>query len=116
MEALMNELLLSMEAQINKPLDSDDLAHEILATTAKVLYVDVEDILSVSHQRDISDARKIAIYLISEYTNMPYRMIGELFGGRDHSTISYNRYGAEDLMFDKRFLRKLTEVKQQLGL
>lgn len=116
MEALMNELALCMEAMKPQALDSCDLATEILTTTGKVLHINEEEIKSLSHNREISDARKIAVYLMVEHTVLPYRLIGELIGYRDHSTIHYNYHSAQDLMRDKRFLRKLEAVKQHLGL
>lgn len=116
MEAAMNELLLCMEAIKPRALDSCDLATEILITTANVLHIEEEEIRSLSRSREISDARKIAIYLMVDHTVLPYRLIGELVGDRDHSTVNYNYYGAEDLMRDKRFLRKFAAVKKQLGL
>ena len=37
----------------------------------------------------VSNARKIAIYVVREITQMPLASIGVEFGGRDHSTIVY---------------------------
>ncbi|MBY0377487.1 MAG: hypothetical protein K2Q33_02850 [Gammaproteobacteria bacterium] len=116
MEELTKELLLCMEAIKIKAFDSSELATEILETTSKVLEIDEEDIKSQSHNREICDARKIAINLIVEHTILPYRSIGLLIGDRDHSTIHYNYSTAEELKQDKRFLRKFNAVKQQLGL
>jgi chromosomal replication initiator protein len=35
-------------------------------------------------------ARKVAIYVVREITQMPLASIGTEFGGRDHSTIVYS--------------------------
>ena len=35
-------------------------------------------------------ARKVAIYVVREITQMPLATIGTEFGGRDHSTIVYS--------------------------
>ena len=42
-------------------------------------------------QRDknIKNARQIAIFAVRDITNMSMNLIGEEFGGRDHSTIVY---------------------------
>lgn len=50
------------------------------------------DLESKKRNQSISFPRQIAIYLIRENTNSSYPQIGEMFGGRNHSTIlhSYN--------------------------
>lgn len=48
-----------------------------------------EDIRSNKRASQISTARKVAIYVVREVTEMPLASIGMEFGGRDHSTIVY---------------------------
>ena len=48
-----------------------------------------DDIRSAKRDSNISNARQIAIYAVREITNMSMNLIGEEFGGRDHSTIVY---------------------------
>lgn len=48
-----------------------------------------EDIRSSKRNSNISNARQIAIYAVRDITNMSMNLIGEEFGGRDHSTIVY---------------------------
>ena len=48
-----------------------------------------DDIRSSKRNSNVSNARKIAIYAVREITNMSMNLIGEEFGGRDHSTIVY---------------------------
>jgi len=48
-----------------------------------------DDIKSAKRNSNISNARQIAIYAVREITNMSMNLIGEEFGGRDHSTIVY---------------------------
>ena len=48
-----------------------------------------DDIRSAKRNSNISNARQIAIYAVREITNMSMNLIGEEFGGRDHSTIVY---------------------------
>ena len=48
-----------------------------------------DDIRSSKRNSNISNARQIAIYAVREITNMSMNLIGEEFGGRDHSTIVY---------------------------
>ena len=48
-----------------------------------------DDIRSSKRNSTISNARQISIYAVRDITNMSMNLIGEEFGGRDHSTIVY---------------------------
>ena len=48
-----------------------------------------DDIRSSKRNSNISNARQIAIFAVRDITNMSMNLIGEEFGGRDHSTIVY---------------------------
>lgn len=61
----------------------------IIQEVSNLYGVSPEDIRSSKRAQQISNARKIAIYLVREITNMPLNSIGEEFGGRDHSTVVY---------------------------
>lgn len=51
--------------------------------------VSVEDLYSKKRRANIFHARKIALYMIREITNISYEMIGENFK-MHHSTVIYN--------------------------
>ncbi len=59
----------------------------ILQTVCSHFHLSLELLASPSRARDITYARHIAIYLLRQYTQRPLAEIGQLFGGRDHSTI-----------------------------
>lgn len=63
---------------------------KIIAEVANVYGVSPEDIRSTKRASAVSNARKIAIYVVREITQMPLASIGVEFGGRDHSTIVYS--------------------------
>jgi chromosomal replication initiator protein len=48
-----------------------------------------DDLVSPSRSRPLTNARHIAMYLIRECTGLSLVKIGEIFGGRDHSTALY---------------------------
>ena len=62
---------------------------KIIAEVANVYGVSPDDIRSNKRSSQISNARKVAIYVVREITQMPLASIGMEFGGRDHSTIVY---------------------------
>ncbi len=48
------------------------------------------DLEGGTHARNVAYPRQIAIYLVRELTDYSFPKIGEVFGGRDHSTILYS--------------------------
>jgi chromosomal replication initiator protein len=58
----------------------------ILEETAKYFSLSTGDLLSKSRSRPLTTARHVAMYLVRECTGLSLIKIGELFGGRDHST------------------------------
>lgn len=85
---------ISMAQSVIRDILTDDqpipiTVEKIIAEVANVYGVTPEDIRSNKRASQISTARKIAIYLVREITEMPLASIGMEFGGRDHSTIVY---------------------------
>ena len=68
-----------------------------------------------SRSRTASNARKIAIYLIRTMTNLSQDEIGQLFDGRDHSTILYSTRQVESqIERDPRFAETVRQMKTNL--
>lgn len=63
---------------------------KIISEVSAVYGVSPEDLRSNKRSSQISIARKVAIYVVREITQMPLASIGTEFGGRDHSTIVYS--------------------------
>lgn len=63
---------------------------KIISEVSEVYGVSADDIRSNKRSAQISIARKVAIYVVREITQMPLASIGTEFGGRDHSTIIYS--------------------------
>jgi chromosomal replication initiator protein len=78
-EQALEDLLPQTEAEIPPAL--------ILEETARYFGLAVDDLVSPSRSRPLTTARHVAMYLLRECTAMSYVRIGELFGGRDHSTV-----------------------------
>lgn len=81
----------------------------IITQVANIYGVSVEDIRSTKRSAQISTARKIAIYVIREITEMPLSSIGEEFGGRDHSTIVYSIKHVEDSIKKDTHLKEIID-------
>jgi len=80
----------------------------IQKTVADYYKIKVADMYSKKRPANIARPRQIAMYLAKELTQKSLPEIGDLFGGRDHTTVLHavRKIGAER--------QQLTEVNQQL--
>jgi chromosomal replication initiator protein len=68
-----------------------------------------------NRQRVISLPRQVAMYLSKRYTNSSYPVLGEKFGGRDHTTVlAACRKITEHLETDKTLLAAVQHLEKQL--
>ena len=58
----------------------------------------VEKLQGKTRKRSIVIARQLSMYLAKNMTNKSLKVIGENFGGRDHSTVIYSCKSVKDLM------------------
>lgn len=61
----------------------------IVDETASYFGLSRQDLTSPNRSRPLTNARHIAMYLVRECTGQTLVKIGEIFGGRDHSTALY---------------------------
>ena len=85
---------LSMAQSVIRDILTDEqptpvTVENIIQEVSNLYGVTAEDIRSKKRSQQISNARKVAIYLVHEITQMTLASIGEEFGNRDHSTIVY---------------------------
>jgi chromosomal replication initiator protein len=75
----------------------------IFAETAAYFGVSTDDLRSQNRSRPIVQARQIAMYLVRDLTDLSLPKIGEVFGGRDHTTV---------LHACQKVVRQLSEKRQ----
>ena len=71
---------------------------EIQGVVCRKLAVKTADLQSKGRTKSLSKARQIGIYLARTMTNASQTDIGNAFGGRDHSTVSYAIDTMKDLL------------------
>ena len=77
-ERALQDLIPQTENEIPPPLIMEETAQYFSLTTG--------DLVSKSRSRPLTHARHIAMYLMRECTGLSLVKIGEIFGGRDHTT------------------------------
>jgi chromosomal replication initiator protein len=74
----------------------------ILAEAAAYFGVTVDDLRSQNRSRPLVQARQIAMYLVRDLTDLSLPKIGEVFGGRDHTTVLHAMTKVKGLLSEKR--------------
>ncbi len=82
---------------------------KIIEEVARSYGVTAAEIRSARRSAKISTARQVAVYVVREITQMSMVAIGEEFGGRDHSTISYGLQQIEKNMQTDSHLKAMVE-------
>ncbi|MBK7231502.1 MAG: chromosomal replication initiator protein DnaA [Saprospiraceae bacterium] len=69
--------------------------------------IPVNSMLGKGRQRNIVQARQLAMYYSKKMTKKPLASIGSAFGGRDHSTVIYSCEAVENLMDTDKLFEEL---------
>jgi len=97
----------------NKPLTIDDILEKVCGHYG----VEQKSIFTRSRKRDLVIVRQVSMYLAQKYTNMPAGRIGQLIGGRDHSTVIHSCSAIEQrLKVDKSFMAELNSIENSFRL
>ncbi|MBI2593980.1 chromosomal replication initiator protein DnaA [Candidatus Daviesbacteria bacterium] len=90
--------------------------NQIIESVNKYFKISLDQITGPRRQKELVLPRQIAMFLIYEECKTPFEKIGEILGGRDHTTIMH---GVEKIRLaigrDREIQRLVIEVKQQLG-
>ena len=74
------------------------------------------DLAGPRRNKELVLPRQLAMYLLYTECKVPYEKIGELLGGRDHTTIMHGVNKMEGVINrDREIQRMLIELKQTLG-
>lgn len=108
-------LTLDLAKEALRPLEgpesSGDISAEaIIAVVGEYFGVSRDEIVSKTRTRHIVHARQIAQYLCRELTTMSLPKLGEIFGGRDHTTVLHSERRVRKLMGTERVV--FTQVQE----
>lgn len=92
-----------------------DKAKEITKVVCTYFGITPAEIINQCRKRELVVARQISIFYIKDKTNLSLKAIGQLFDGRDHSTVIYAINTVEDLRdTDRRFAATLVAIGKLL--
>ena len=90
-------------------------AERIRSVVADHWNVREEALSSKRRTKDLTVPRQVAMYLIKDLLDYPLVQIGQLFGGRDHSTVIHSIRKVEETMAsDSSFRRSIESVRDEL--
>jgi chromosomal replication initiator protein len=108
-QTVLRDIVDQDDANVVSPTD-------IITATAGYFKLSVDDLYGSSRSQAVAQARQIAMYLCRERTSLSLPKIGQLFGGRDHTTVMYAYKKISDLMKERRSIyNHVTDITAQLG-
>lgn len=110
---LAEEILKDMIPPKNQKIISVDLIQKIVAEQYKMT---TQEFKLKKRTRSVSFPRQIAMYLCRELTDLSLPQIGEVFGGRDHTTVMHahdkiNQMRKSDPFIEKSISEIITKIK-----
>ncbi|MBI5156016.1 chromosomal replication initiator protein DnaA [Candidatus Peregrinibacteria bacterium] len=97
------------------PLKRKASFQDLMEAVSRYYSVSMQDIVGASRVREILLPRQIAMYLAKKYQPLSYVRIGELFSGRDHTTVMNAVQKIERKMHnDSQLLREVRALEKEL--
>ncbi len=110
---LTKDVIRNFVTQINQEITLDFIKNLV----AEHFDVPVEKLGGKTRKRQFVIARQLSMYLAKNLTDKSLKNIGEMFGGRDHSTVIYSVKTVQDLMeTDLVFKDTVAELEKKIRL
>lgn len=82
-----------------KPKQIRDNHEFIIKTVLEYFrFTDIKDIAIKSRKRKFVYPRQVCMYLLCKYSKLTLETIGDMFGGRDHTTVMHAKDAIQDLI------------------
>ncbi len=87
----------------------------VIDAVARFFNLSVEKLLSADRSRNVALPRQLAMYILREDVKVSLPQIGEVIGGRDHTTVMHGIKKIESgIKTDDHMQRQLMQIRQQL--
>ena len=97
------------------PQGMDLKPDDVLDAVSRAFGVSNDRLIGRERTREVALPRQIAMYLLREEGGISLPQIGEMIGGRDHTTVIYACDKVNDLMeTDDRLRRQVLKIREQL--
>lgn len=88
---------------------------EVLKKVADFYELRTQDLKGSRRLREIVYPRQVSVYLLREEMALPYKRIGEILGGRDHSTIMHDYKKIDkEILNNEMMSREIKNIKDKL--
>ena len=92
-----------------------DKGTKIIETVAKYFNITPAELTGKKRTHEIAEARMIAAYIMTERLDLPLINIGEMLGGRDHTTVIYSRDKiAAEMKRNKKLKTAVADLTEQI--
>jgi chromosomal replication initiator protein len=97
------------------PQHHDLPPQRVIEMVAREFALTVEQLLGRDRTREVALPRQVAMYLLRKEVNVSLPQIGEVLGGRDHTTVMYAIDKiADNIERDANLRRRVVNIKQQM--
>ena len=104
---------LALSESVNEETEQDEITPEkILNTVCAYFKQKKDDLLGKGKKADLVKARQICAYLLCEMLSLPLVSVGNILGGRDHTTIMYARDKMEKMItLNDKIAKEIDDIK-----
>jgi chromosomal replication initiator protein len=89
---------------------------QLLNAVSQAFGISTERLLSRNRSAEVALPRQVAMYLLREEARLSLPQIGEVLGGRDHTTVMYGCQKISELLEqDDRLRRQVANLREQIS-
>lgn len=99
----------------NQPATPLLTAPNIIDTVARSFQLDSSDLVGKKRDKETTTARRVAMYMLRQYTNYSLNQVGQELGGRDAASVTNScKKVAADIEANPYLRRKVLDIQQNL--
>ena len=103
----------ALSESVSETEEKEEITHKTIINAVCSYYKQKrEDLLGKGKKADLVKARQVCAFLMCEMLSLPLVSIGNLLGGRDHTTIMYSRDKMQELIkLNDRIAKEVDDIK-----